>query len=136
MPQVRVEVPSGKFCNGCQWLNRGTVLCRLFDVLCDEDSEEDRYSKIIKHGLCPVGDLDDYNDDGSLCASKGSNNYRVRAKVVIEIETDFDYAEEDDGVPGPDTLKFCIDEDINNDKSIAGAIGDCKVIDFHVWREK
>ena len=34
--------------------------------------------------------------------------YKVKAKVLIEIETEFD----DDIEPTPDTIKFCVDEDI------------------------
>jgi hypothetical protein len=58
-------------------------------------------------------------------------NYKVKAKVLIDIETDFDT----DEIPSPDTLKFCVDEDIAEKQSIAGAINDCKVVEFVVKEE-
>ncbi len=162
MPKVTVHVPEGRYCNPCQWLQKGTILCLLFDSLCEEDPTEERYSRIIKHSRCPLGEEDDYNDDGSLKSDynieiddykddykddyiedeydsvsseeESDNNYKVKARVLIDIETDFEYSKEDEGIPGPDTLKFCVDEDINNNHNIAGAVGDCKVVEFHVWR--
>lgn len=52
--------------------------------------------------------------------------YKVKAKVLIEIETVFDDTEE----PTADTIKWCVDEDISAEQSIAGAIDDCEVIEF------
>ncbi|HHY12982.1 MAG TPA: hypothetical protein GX529_10185 [Firmicutes bacterium] len=54
--------------------------------------------------------------------------YQVRAKVLVEIKTEFDDAEP----PTADTIKFCVDEDIAEEMSIAGAINDCKVVEFFV----
>ena len=52
--------------------------------------------------------------------------YKVKAKVLIEIETDFEDSQE----PTPDTTKFCVDEDIAKKQDIAGAIDDCIVVEF------
>ncbi len=54
--------------------------------------------------------------------------YKVKAKVLIEVETEFDDTE----MPSPDTIKYCVDEDIANETSIAGAVDDCRVIEFNV----
>lgn len=56
--------------------------------------------------------------------------YKVKALVKIEIETDFETAPDDPDPPTPETIKFCIDEDINEGRDIAGAIGDCQVLYF------
>jgi len=61
--------------------------------------------------------------------------YKVKAQVLIDIETDFEMAENDFDPPTADMLKQCIDDDINNEEDIAGAIGDCKVINFISTKE-
>lgn len=60
--------------------------------------------------------------------------YKVKAKVLIDIETDFEAYSQDE-IPTPETLKFCVDEDIGDRRDIAGAINDCKVVDFHTWED-
>jgi len=69
---------------------------------------------------------------GTNRLKKGEDNYmplyKVKAKVLIEIETEFD----DDIEPTPDTIKFCVDEDIAEEMSIEGAVNDCKVVEFFV----
>lgn len=35
-------------------------------------------------------------------------------------------------MPTPDTIKFCVDEDIAEEMSIEGAVNDCKVVEFFV----
>ena len=54
--------------------------------------------------------------------------YQVEAKVLIGIETEFDDTE----MPTPDTIKFCVDEDIAEEMGIEGAVNDCKVVEFFV----
>ena len=65
--------------------------------------------------------------------------YIVKARAIIDIETTFDYAEDDSGIPGADTLKVCIDEDIadseNAGHGICGAINDCQIINFQCVKE-
>ncbi len=56
MAIVRVEVPDGEYCGSCGYLMSGTILCTLFDELCTEDPEEERYVKMIKHERCPRGE--------------------------------------------------------------------------------
>jgi len=57
--------------------------------------------------------------------------YKVKAKVLIEIETDFEDSQE----PTSDTIKFCVDEDIAENQSIGGALNDCTVIEFQLIPE-
>lgn len=54
--------------------------------------------------------------------------YKVKAKVLIEIETDFKDTEE----PTADTIKFCVDEDIAEERDISGAMPDCEVVEFEI----
>ena len=56
------------------------------------------------------------------------STYKVKAKVLIEIETEFEDTQE----PTAETLKFCVDEDIAEEQSICGAINDCQVIEYQV----
>jgi len=52
--------------------------------------------------------------------------YHVAAKVVLEIETEFDEAE--DGIPTEETVEFCLLDDIQD----AGGweVKDVKVVNF------
>ncbi len=58
-------------------------------------------------------------------------SYKVKAKVLIDIETEFDFADGDEDAPTADTIKFCVDEDIAEEMNIVGAVNDCKVIEFY-----
>ena len=37
MAYINVEVPNGEYCGYCRFLQQGTVLCTLFDMLLNED---------------------------------------------------------------------------------------------------
>lgn len=57
--------------------------------------------------------------------------YKVKAKVLIDIETEFTTVE-GDPKPTADTIKFCVDEDIAEERNILGAIPDCEVVEFEI----
>ena len=35
------------------YLFGGTIVCQLFDTLCEEDYSKENYSEILKHSECP-----------------------------------------------------------------------------------
>jgi len=53
MAKVVIEVPNGEYCGTCRFLQRGTILCVLFDDVCEEDYNNQR---MIKTRRCPKGD--------------------------------------------------------------------------------
>ena len=61
-------------------------------------------------------------------------DYKVKAKVLIDIETYFSMAHDDPDPPTADTLKFCVDEDISRADhygyDICGMVNDCEVVGF------
>lgn len=50
MAKVIANVPNGEYCNGCRFLQQGTVWCMLFDELVEETED---YTKKIKCEQCP-----------------------------------------------------------------------------------
>ena len=53
MAKVVIEVPNGEYCGTCRFLQRGTILCVLFDDVCEEDYNNQR---MIKTRRCPKED--------------------------------------------------------------------------------
>lgn len=60
-------------------------------------------------------------------AMERPRKYWIRARVTIDIETDF----EDAQMPTAETLRVCVEDDIAAGRDIAGAQPECRVVDFH-----
>ena len=50
MAEVKIEVPDGEYCGTCRFLQRGTVICNLFDTLLKENED---YTDKYKCEECP-----------------------------------------------------------------------------------